>query len=235
MDDYPLLNYYSMMTKNDTYYDYYFNYEETLFEQALKWFEIAFIVPIGVLGNILVVCVLSKKTYEKSSTAVFFSALAVSDILILVSGLYNILTVGNDTNIDCKIFTSLWICSGQTSSCILATVAVERAVSVQNPHKAKFIFTARSAKIIMISMVLFVFVLNAIMMVWYDIGGDRFFEEMYCHSNDLYTTNGDYYVDDFGSDDDDDDYNDDADDDDVADIYEFQVRMFEINPFLIIV
>lgn len=169
---------------NDTYYDYYFNYEETLFEQALKWFEIAFIVPIGVLGNILVVCVLSKKTYEKSSTAVFFSALAVSDILILVTGLYNIITVRNDTKLDCKIFTSLWICSGQTSSCILATVAVERAVSVQNPHKAKFIFTAKSAKIIMVAVVSLVFTLNAIMIVWYDFGGDKFFEEMYCPSDD---------------------------------------------------
>ena len=186
MGDYEHFNENASMSNkyNTTYYDYYFDIERSTFEFVLIWFETAFVVPIGVLGNIFVICVLRKKSYEKSSTAVFFSALAVSDIVILVSGLYNIFTVNIDGKIDCQIVTSLWICSGQASSCILAIVAVERAVSVLYPHQAKFIFTVASAKFLMVMVFSFIFVLNTILIVWYDIVGDMFFEAMYCPTDD---------------------------------------------------
>ena len=187
MGDYEYFNDYALMSNkfNTTYYDYYFDFERSVFEWVLIWFETAFVVPIGVLGNILVICVLRRKSYENSSTAVFFSALAVSDIMILVTGLYNILTINVDLEYDCKIVTSLWICSGQTSSCILAIVAVERAVSVLYPHKAKFIFTVASAKVIMVMVAVLVFALNAILVVWYDIEGDMIVEAMYCPTEDI--------------------------------------------------
>ncbi|XP_060600836.1 thyrotropin-releasing hormone receptor-like [Ruditapes philippinarum] len=162
------------------YFDYNFNYEETQLEKALKWFETAFILPIGVLGNILVLCVLLKKKYRKSSTAVFLSSLAVSDIVILVSGFYNLMVLRTDSSIDCKITIPIWICSSQTSSCILATVAIERACFVTQPHKAKFIFTARCAKLIMVLETIIVYGLNALMLVKYELDEDNGFENMFC-------------------------------------------------------
>ncbi|XP_060600810.1 somatostatin receptor type 2-like [Ruditapes philippinarum] len=162
------------------YYDYNFNYEETQLEKALKWFETAFMVPIGVLGNILILCVLSKKVYWKSSTAVFLASLAVSDILILVSGFYNIIVPPNISKIHCKINLSIWISSSQTSSCILATVALERAFSVMQPLKARAVLTPKKAKLLVIFIFLCVYGLNAIMFAKYEFDEDDGFEKMYC-------------------------------------------------------
>jgi len=113
------------------------------------------ITIVGLIGNILTIILLSRKRNRKSSTAVYLSALAMSDILILVFGplcdwlevMYHVV-IWEYGEVACKLQTFLQYASSSTSSWLLVVVTIERAISVTFPHKVKSQCTKRLAIIV---------------------------------------------------------------------------------------
>lgn len=157
---------------NSTYYNYYDytdDYKEPLFVTVLTWFETAFIQPVGLLGNLLVIVILSKKKYRSSSTAVLFTVLAVSDIIVLIGNVFiNYPATIEGSRAGCKITVFLAVSSAHLSSCSLALVAIERVVMVLIPHRAKFIFTAGNARIMICALSVLILGVNSTILYGFD-------------------------------------------------------------------
>ena len=107
---------------------------------------------VGTVGNILTIIVLSKRRSRYNSTAVYLCALAISDIVVLNTGLlrqWMLYTFDFDlrglTSVMCKIHLFLVYWSTQCSSWFLVAMTCERFMGVWLPHKVKQGCTRRAA------------------------------------------------------------------------------------------
>ena len=99
---------------------------------------------LGTLGNVLTIVVLMRGKTRRSSTAIYLTALACSDLLVLYTGLlrqwikymYDI-DVRHLSVAGCKIHVYLVYSGTQLSSWLLVAVTSERFVGVWCPHKVK--------------------------------------------------------------------------------------------------
>ncbi|KAK6180339.1 hypothetical protein SNE40_012511 [Patella caerulea] len=118
------------------------------------------LIILGTIGNILVIAVLSCGKIRKSTTNIYFTAMAVCDILVLYTGLLR-LWIQFTFNLDirhvhpaiCKIHRPLVTFSLQTSAWILVAMTIERYLSVVSPHTIKTRCTRRMTLIILSSIV----------------------------------------------------------------------------------
>ena len=125
-------------------------------EPILGYISLAFVI-FGLLGNILSIVVLTRPKNRKSSTATYFTALAISDNLILLNNPSNIFFI-HVYKFDyrarvvflCKV--SIWVtyASLATSSWLLVAVTMERVISVIFPYRAKQLCTKYISKRIVI-------------------------------------------------------------------------------------
>ena len=122
--------------------------------QTVSAFMIRNIPPvlffIGVTGNVLTILILSKKKNRVTSTAVFLTFLAVSDIIILLTGILTHWTwivlnfnVRTTHEIVCKIHVVLTYFSIHFSSWCLVLITFERIARVVVPHKVQLMFSRR--------------------------------------------------------------------------------------------
>ena len=103
------------------------------------------IIFSGFLGNTLILVVMCNKKFDKTSTSVYLSVLAVSDSLVLFSESFAVLflssnlTVGNDSRTLhislCLILKFLIYWSRHLSSFCLMSATIERLIAVLKPHK----------------------------------------------------------------------------------------------------
>ena len=166
-DSHPHINFsdspYSIST-NWTTFDNDFNMSFTLTNSTEGSyttpvvFEIisSLIVGIGIIGNILSLCVLTRKKFRKLSVSVYLRGLAVSDFFtLLVSNTFLYFlekTAGNymrdSQGWACKIFIWLHLSLPWVSSWLLVCISVERVIVVYIPHKAKKLCTSTKAYIV---------------------------------------------------------------------------------------
>ena len=123
---------------------------------------------IGLSGNIMTIFILSKKKNRVTSTAVFLTFPAVSDIIILLTG---ILThwifivcefdIRTTNEIVCKIHVVLTYFSIHFSSWILVLITLERTICVVIPHKVQLMFSKRKGLIYIAVLALILFIINS--------------------------------------------------------------------------
>ena len=127
-----------------------------------------FLLVLGAFGNVLTILVLARKRSRNSSTAIFLTALAFSDLLVLFSGLLRqwiMYTFDVDvrelTPGGCKIHIFLVYFSLQYSSWLLVAVTCERFVGVWLPHRVKQGCTQFSAVVVISVLGVCLITLNA--------------------------------------------------------------------------
>ncbi|XP_045215115.1 G-protein coupled receptor 39-like [Mercenaria mercenaria] len=110
---------------------------------------------IGIVGNVITITVLSKKNQKKSSTTVFLTVLAITDLLVMTISLprwWLIYMFGIDvrhlSNGMCKFHWFLTYFDSAVSISILVAVTIERVISTVKPFKMKTFCTVKSAVII---------------------------------------------------------------------------------------
>ena len=131
-----------------------------------KVFPVLFIV-LGTIGNILSIFILCRKNIRKSTCAFYLIVLAVSDLVVLYSGLLR-QWINTTFHADirqvsdgmCKFNTWLVYMSLDFSAWILVAVTAERVALVWFPHSAKSKCTKRSAAWIIGSILLFLMGIN---------------------------------------------------------------------------
>ena len=112
-------------------------------------------LPVGLLGNILVILVLTRPAMRKNSASFYFTALAISDLGVLLSAIpsdllgWNRLGFGNSYNTYTCILPIYFVrvCGG-TSLWLLVALGVDRLIAVKMPLKAKLLCTVRRAAVV---------------------------------------------------------------------------------------
>ena len=135
------------------------------------------IVAIGIIGNILSLCVLSRKKFRNLSVSVYLRGLAVADVssLLISHSFLNLLekTTGNYMRDfqgwACKIFIWLHLSLPWISSWLVVCISVERVIVVYTPHKAKRLCTTTKAYMVTTSLYLFILLGNVHSFFKYDI------------------------------------------------------------------
>ena len=145
----------------------YMNYDEYQAGVTFwKVFPVLFIV-LGTIGNILSIFILCRKNIRKSTCAFYLIVLAVSDLVVLYSGLFRrwmdatfSFDIRKLSNEMCKFDTLLVYMSLDFSAWILVAVTAERVALVWFPHSAKSKCTKRSAAWILGSIFIFLMGIN---------------------------------------------------------------------------
>lgn len=113
------------------------------------------LLVLGTFGNVLSIVVLMRKKTRRSSTAMYLTALACADLLVLYTGLLRQwikymfeIDVRHYSIAGCKIHVYLVYVGTQVSSWILVAVTSERFIGVWCPHKVKMGCTPVTAGIV---------------------------------------------------------------------------------------
>ncbi|XP_045160733.2 thyrotropin-releasing hormone receptor-like [Mercenaria mercenaria] len=122
---------------------------------------------VGTFGNILTIIILMQRRNRQSSTAIYLTALAVADLLVLWAGLlrqwikYTFETdLVNLSVIWCKTQVFLVYIGFQCSSWFLVAVTSERFIAVWFPHKARFVCNPKNSCVIIVMITSFIVLLN---------------------------------------------------------------------------
>ncbi|KAK3600677.1 hypothetical protein CHS0354_029541 [Potamilus streckersoni] len=127
-----------------------------------------FLLVLGGVGNILCILILTKKRSRGTSTAVYLTALAVADLLVLYTGLlrqwvkYQFeIDIRQLTEGGCKVHLFCIYFGTQCSSWFLVAVTGERFISACFPHKVKMKCTLKTAGIVVTVIIICLAMLNA--------------------------------------------------------------------------
>lgn len=160
-----MLNLSSSTFPNETIiitYDFYKHVTEII---VYKYICLTIFI-IGIIGNLLSVLVFSRASLRHRSCAIYFLALAITDIASLCASFidtvlpsYNNLTLTAKSLLICKLNPLMIYFTTDLSNFLLAVASIDRAVSIQCPLKSKQFCRARVAILIIIIMALaFLFV-----------------------------------------------------------------------------
>ncbi|KAL4227922.1 hypothetical protein ACF0H5_013361 [Mactra antiquata] len=126
------------------------------------------LILLGTVGNVLSILVLTRKSIRTSTTAVYLTVLACSDLSVLYSGLlrqwliYQFeVDVRKISEFGCKLNILLVYSSLDFSAWILIAVTLERVISAWFPHNARSVCTKKSAVAFLITIGVFLLCLNS--------------------------------------------------------------------------
>ena len=148
-------------------YDDYTDYPEYK-ASVLIWKVVPpILIVVGTLGNILSILVLTRRSLRKSTTALYLTFLAFSDLCVLYTGLlrqwliylfeYDVRHV---STAGCKIHIWLLYTSLDFSAWIIIAVTLERVISAWCPHSAKTKCSRKYATALVIAILIFLLGLN---------------------------------------------------------------------------
>ena len=146
------------------------------------------ILPIGIVGNILIIWILLRTRSRFASFANYFTALAVTDLLQLLLLLlpryvesYVLARFEVDGHLMCRLYSFMYYFLLTTSSLLLAAMTSQRAAGVVWPHRVK---TVRSDSFSCIA-VCIIFVVAALLKCQALIKGQLLYDDCYFGSPDL--------------------------------------------------
>ena len=126
------------------------------------------LISFGTVGNILSIIVLTRKLIKTSTTALYLTCLAFSDLMVLYTGLLRQWLkfliekdVRHISEAACKIHMWLVYSSLDFSAWILIAVTLERVISTWCPHSAKTKCNKKYAFILLIGMLFLCLGLNS--------------------------------------------------------------------------
>ena len=121
------------------------------------------ILLFGTFGNVMIIIIMNRFRNTVSSMSVYFTALAVSDLLFIYTVVmrmfistifsYDYFTISTAV---CKIGVFLLYVTGVTSPWILVTMTMQRAASVLWPHRVNLLCTRRKSIFTVMGIVLFI-------------------------------------------------------------------------------
>ncbi|CAH1786329.1 unnamed protein product [Owenia fusiformis] len=127
---------------------------ENVIAEALWKYISPLLILFGTIGNALSIAVLLQKRCRKSTTSLYLSCLAVSDILAIDIGLSRIwinnvfhMDIRNLHDVVCRLHFFIVYFLPQASSWILVMFTTERTLAVWLPHKVSVISSKRTAAI----------------------------------------------------------------------------------------
>ena len=139
-----------------------------------------FLLVLGTLGNLLTLCVMLRSRLRLSTTAFYLVALAITDTLVLYTGLLRQwirYTFGLDVRTinapSCKVHPLLVYFSMHLSSWILVCITLERFAMVMWPIKGKLLCTRSVAMCIVGLITVVLFVTNCHFLWSYELVGGR--------------------------------------------------------------
>ena len=113
--------------------------------KIIHFSAVTFFVLVGFIGNTLILVVMSNQKFDRTSTSVYLSILAICDNLTLFSGEFVSSILNSDiffqVNLErahislCWILRFLIVWARYTSSWCLVLITVERMVVILKPHK----------------------------------------------------------------------------------------------------
>ena len=121
------------------------------------------ILLCGTFGNVMIIIIMNRLRNTVSSMSVYFTALAVSDLLFIYTVVmrtfiatnfsYDYYTISTAV---CKIGIFLLYVTGVTSAWILVTMTMQRAAAVLWPHRVNVFCTRRKSIFTVLGIVLFI-------------------------------------------------------------------------------
>ena len=143
-----------------------FDSYQILTDIVYKYICLAIFV-IGVIGNLLSVLVFSRPSLRHRSCAIYFLALAITDIASLCASFidtvlpsYNHVTLTAKSLFICKLNPLMVYFTSDLSNFLLCVASIDRAVSIQCPLRAKRFCRARIAITIIIAMSMIFLLIN---------------------------------------------------------------------------
>ena len=131
-------------------------YHLNLMDHARFWWS-CFVIPIGIVGNIMCLLVVCQKQNRSISFSVYMGGLAVCDTLTLAAnGLQTyVLHRGGEMLVSnfiicCKTGIFVFLTSSQCGSMIILALLLERVIVVTNPLKAALQMSPKRSLIIVI-------------------------------------------------------------------------------------
>ena len=133
---------------------------------AIRFWWSIIIIPVGIVGNILCLLVVSQKQNRSISCSVYMGALAVADMFVLIGrSLLMYVVYGtskyslNTSTMICKAIGFMFFTSSQSGSMIILAMLLERVIAVTKPLKAAVLLSPKRALLIslMIPTVLSIF------------------------------------------------------------------------------
>ena len=126
------------------------------------WF--AFLVPLGLVGNILSFLVMMTPNNRKMSTCIYMAAISVNDNIMMCKALHywlvTVMKVHKLHPVECRI-ASFWALFGlQNSTFQVLAMTVDKYVAIKWPHKAATYSTPKRAKAIVIIIFLCLIIYN---------------------------------------------------------------------------
>jgi hypothetical protein len=169
----------SLIIPNDTTPTSYDPYQHLTDIIVYKYICLTIFV-IGVIGNFLSILVFSRPSLRHRSCAIYFLALAITDIASLsASFIDTVLPSYNNVSLTIK---SLFICklnplmvyfTTDLSNFLLAVASIDRAVSIQCPLRSKQFCRARIAILIIIIMSIVFLLINGHIFWGFEIFNDQ--------------------------------------------------------------
>ena len=149
-------------------YDDYTDYPE--YKAGIMIWKVVppILILVGTIGNILSILVLTRRSIRVSTTALYLTFLAFSDLCVLYTGLLRQwliylfeFDVRHVSNAGCKMHIWLLYSSLDFSAWILIAVTLERVISAWCPYSAKTKCSRKYATVLVIVILIFLLVLNS--------------------------------------------------------------------------
>ena len=143
-----------------------YNLYQHLTETIVYKYICLIIFVIGIIGSLLSVLVFSRVSLRHRSCAIYFLALAITDIVSLCASFidtvlpsYNNVPLTIKSPFICKLNPFMVYFTTNVANFLLATASIDRAVSIQYPLKSKKFCQTRTAILIIITIsIVFLFI-----------------------------------------------------------------------------
>ncbi|XP_025104591.1 probable G-protein coupled receptor 139 [Pomacea canaliculata] len=161
------------------------------------------IIVLGTFGNVMTIVMMRRMSEGQSShtMSLYFTALAVSDLIILYSGLlrkwlyylFNIFIPDMDISL-CKLIPFLVYSSGTISAWIIVAMTMQRVMSVVWPHYKSLSCTKKKVGLVITIIVAVPFALNSYILSSFEVVTELNSTERSCYmaNNQLY--NFDFFI-----------------------------------------
>ena len=132
---------------------------------AMYWFP----APLGLVGNTLSFLVMIRPNNRKVSTCIYMAAISINDNLLMCIDVHtwfvSALNVHEWYQLECKVATYFGFFTLQNTTYQVLAMTVDRYIAIRWPHKAATYSSPKRAKIIIVTILIFVSIYNVLHLI----------------------------------------------------------------------